>query len=137
MKAGGKPGQSRVGRVETGVQEPSCPIPARFQVNACFTGTYEQALFRREGQAGSGMICALDTSGLQLYKMKTIRLAGLAALLFAAACNSGGNGEGVEDTSSSTIGPVENVNGNMPDTSNSITLGSDDTTGSARDTAPR
>ena len=70
--------------------------------------------------------------------MKTIRIAGLAAVLFfAAACNSGGNGEGGEDTSSTNLTTVENVNGNIPDTTNSINLGSDDTTGTTRDTVPR
>jgi hypothetical protein len=69
--------------------------------------------------------------------MKTIRIAGLAAVLFVTACNSGGNGKDGEDTTSTIMTPVENVNGNLPDTANSITLGSDDTTGTTRDSVPR
>lgn len=48
-------------------------------------------------------------------------------MLFLAACNSGSNGDEGEDTTSTNLGPVENVNGNIPDTGNSINLGSDDT----------
>lgn len=69
--------------------------------------------------------------------MKTLRLAGLAVLFFAAACNGGGEGTGDEDTTSTNLTPVENVNGNIPDTTNSINLGSDDTTGTTSDTVPR
>lgn len=58
-------------------------------------------------------------------------------LLFTAACNGGGNGAGEEDTTSTNLTPVENVNGNIPDTTNSINLGADDTTGTTRDTMPR
>ena len=58
------------------------------------------------------------------------------ALLFAAACNSSGEGEANEDTASSNITPVQNVNGNLPDTSNSLNLNAGDTTSSTQDTVP-
>jgi hypothetical protein len=69
--------------------------------------------------------------------MKTIRITGLAALLFAAACNSNGEGEASDDTASSNITNVQNVNGNLPDTSNSMNLDAGDTTSSTQDTIPR
>jgi hypothetical protein len=69
--------------------------------------------------------------------MKTIRIAGLMVLLFAAACNNNGEGDGDDDTASSNITNVENVNGNLPDTSNSINLDAGDTTSSTQDTIPR
>lgn len=56
-------------------------------------------------------------------------------ILFATACNSGGNGDEGADTSSTMMGPVENVNGNMPDTTNSINVGND-TTQQPLDTTP-
>lgn len=67
--------------------------------------------------------------------MKTLRIGGFLLLLFAAACNGSGEGNGDEDTTATTIGPVENVNGNMPDTSNTIDLG-DDTANTTIDTTP-
>jgi hypothetical protein len=67
--------------------------------------------------------------------MKTIQLAGLAMILLATACNSNGKGDEAEDTTSTIMGPVENVNGNMPDTTNSINVGSD-TTQTTIDTTP-
>ena len=57
-------------------------------------------------------------------------------LLTAAACNSSGEGENSEDTASSNITPVQNVNGNLPDTSNSVNLSGGDTTSSTQDTVP-
>jgi hypothetical protein len=58
-------------------------------------------------------------------------------LLVAAACNSNGEGEDSDDTASSNITNVENVNGNLPDTSNSMNLDAGDTTSSTQDTIPR
>lgn len=58
-------------------------------------------------------------------------------LFFAAACNSNGEGDSSEDTASSNITNVENVNGNIPDTSNSMNLDAGDTTSSTQDTIPR
>ena len=56
-------------------------------------------------------------------------------ILFATACNSGSKGDEGEDTTSTMMGPVENVNGNMPDTANSISVGND-TTQTPMDTTP-
>jgi hypothetical protein len=58
-------------------------------------------------------------------------------LLFAAACNSNGEGEDSDDTASSNITNVQNVNGNLPDTTNSMNLDAGDTTSSTQDTIPR
>ena len=56
----------------------------------------------------------------------------------ATACTSGSEGSAEEDTTTTNMTNVENVNGNLPDTSNSMNLGIDDTTGSTRgDTVPR
>ena len=40
----------------------------------------------------------------------------------AAGCNSSGNGSSSSDTSHTNTQSVENVNGNMPDTSNSVPI---------------
>jgi hypothetical protein len=69
--------------------------------------------------------------------MKRIQIAGLVLALFAMACNSGGEGSENEDTTSSNITNVENVNGNLPETTNSINLNAGDTTSSTQDTIPR
>ena len=69
--------------------------------------------------------------------MKRIQIASVALVLFVTACNSGGEGSANEDTTSSNITNVENVNGNIPDTSNSITLNAGDTTSSTQDTVPQ
>ncbi len=48
------------------------------------------------------------------------------------SCNSNGNDSASEDTTGVNMPGIENVNGNIPDTSNSITI--DDTTTSSKDT---
>ena len=58
-------------------------------------------------------------------------------ILFAAACNNNGEGDGDDDTASGNITNVQNVNGNLPDTSNSINLDAGDTTSSTQDTIQR
>jgi len=64
--------------------------------------------------------------------MKQIFFCG--AILFLAACGDSGN---KTDENSAPIRPgVENVNGNLPDTTNSITLDTNDTT-VRRDSVPR
>ena len=56
------------------------------------------------------------------------------AILFLVACGDSGNNT---DTNSAPVRPgVENVNGNLPDTSNSISLDNSDTT-IRRDSVPR
>jgi hypothetical protein len=69
--------------------------------------------------------------------MKPISLAGLLVILFASACNNAGEGNDDVDTTTSNIAPVENVNGNIPDTTNSINVDPGDTTSSTPDTIPR
>jgi hypothetical protein len=69
--------------------------------------------------------------------MKRIQTAALVLVLFVAACNSGSEGGENEDTTGSNITNVQNVNGNLPDTSNSINLDAGDTTSSTQDTIPR
>lgn len=55
-----------------------------------------------------------------------------------AGCNSDGNGSSSEDTTGSNTPGIENVNGNLPDTTNSINLDSDhDTTHTRSDTSHR
>ena len=61
----------------------------------------------------------------------------MVLLVAAASCNNNGEGEASDDTASSNITTVENVNGNLPDTSNSINLDAGDTTSSTQDTIPR
>ena len=46
----------------------------------------------------------------------------------AVGCNSEGSGSSSEDTAGVNRAGVENVNGNLPDTTNSIDLGTQDTT---------
>jgi hypothetical protein len=61
-----------------------------------------------------------------------------AIVLFASACNSDGKSSSTEDTSVSNISGVENVNGNMPDTTNSISVdGSSQSTNGAVDTSKK
>lgn len=69
--------------------------------------------------------------------MKAISLASILAVLLATACNSSGNGNGDKDTSGTNLTGVENVNGNIPDTSNSMNLGAKDTAHATQDTQPR
>lgn len=69
--------------------------------------------------------------------MKTLSLAGIVLLLLTTACNSSGDGKESDDTASGNITGVENVNGNMPDTSNSINLDASDTAARTQDTTPR
>lgn len=69
--------------------------------------------------------------------MKKIQLAALWLVLIATACNSGSEGNENEDTTGSNITNVENVNGNIPETTNSINLNAGDTTSSTQDTLPR
>lgn len=68
--------------------------------------------------------------------MKAIPIAALALLLLTA-CNSGGKGNADEDTTGTNRTGVENVNGNMPDTTNSMNLGTQDSARATQDTQPR
>lgn len=52
--------------------------------------------------------------------MKKLLLASIVVL--AIACNDNGNGSSVEDTTITNKPGVENVNGNIPDTSNTISV---------------
>jgi len=46
-----------------------------------------------------------------------------AAMLFSfAACNNDGSSSSSEDTTVTNVSGVENVNGNIPDTSNAMTV---------------
>jgi hypothetical protein len=63
----------------------------------------------------------------------------LGFLITLAACNNSGVREADEDSTGTNITPIENVNGNLPDSSNSISLGGHpaDSTKSLPDSAAR
>lgn len=46
----------------------------------------------------------------------------VSLVLLAIACNNNGDGSSTEDTTVSNSSSVENVNGNIPDTTNTITV---------------
>ena len=58
-------------------------------------------------------------------------------LLALGACNSGSDNDASDDTTSVNTTGVQNVNGNVPDTTNSITLDADDTGTNNQSNTPR
>ena len=51
-----------------------------------------------------------------------IRLLGSLLIIFLVACNNSNEGTAEKDTSVTNVSGVENVNGNIADTTNSITV---------------
>ncbi len=60
-------------------------------------------------------------------------------MIFIAACNNAGDSSSSsEDTNVTNVSGVENVNGNMPDTTNSITVdGSSQSSDPAKDSTKK
>jgi hypothetical protein len=67
--------------------------------------------------------------------MKKIMLAALTASLFIACNSNDSTNDSGETTSGDKVSAVENVNGNIPDTTNTINLGGDKDTSATPDSA--
>lgn len=65
----------------------------------------------------------------------------IAVLLYVSisSCNSGGDSEATGDTTGRNLPGMQNVNGNIPDTTNAISIDDDvqDTSGSSTDTTQK
>jgi hypothetical protein len=66
------------------------------------------------------------------------QLISAAFIIFLSACNNDGKSSATDDTAVTNISGVENVNGNMPDTTNSISVdGSSQSTNVAVDSTKK